>query len=281
MITSIIFSKNRPLQLDLCLASIKKNFKDCSQIVVLHNNCEEYEDAHKTLEREHSDVIFWNQSNCIFEDISYIISNICNNGYVCFFTDDNIFFSEININFLNLLDDPAVSCISLRMGLNICERQIGEEIKEDTVKGYYKHESGCIFWPKTFYPYGSYWSYDLSVDGHIFKKDRMQEMIAELVYIKKIKYFKNTPNDFETALQRFWAISPNLIMSPFQSVVVNSPNNKVQDTHDENRAGDSYSFSSKYLMQKYNSGARIILESLDIKDIRCPHTEIDILKGLK
>jgi len=64
------------------------------------------------------------------------------------------------------------------------------------------------------------------------------------------------------------------------SVVVNTPNNRVQDTHTENRSGDEYDYTPQFLLSKYLSGQRIELESLDFSDIKCPHTEIDILKGL-
>ena len=44
-------------------------------------------------------------------------------------------------------------------------------------------------------------------------------------------------------------------------------------------SGEKYDYSSETLLEKYNSGARINLDSLDFSDIKCPHTEIDILKG--
>ena len=65
-----------------------------------------------------------------------------------------------------------------------------------------------------------------------------------------------------------------------RDIVENTPNNRVQDTH-ENRSGDEYDYTAQFLLSKYLSGQRIELESLDFSDIRCPHTEIDILKGLK
>ena len=46
MITSIVFSKNRPLQLDLCLESIHKNFPACNKVIVLHHNDAEFSEAH-------------------------------------------------------------------------------------------------------------------------------------------------------------------------------------------------------------------------------------------
>ena len=94
------------------------------------------------------------------------------------------------------------------------------------------------------------------------------------------KKMKQTPNEIESALQRFWALSPPLMCCPLESKVVNSPNNKVQESHD-NRSGDYFDYNEKTLLEKYESGSRIDLEDLDFSDIKCPHTEIDILKGLK
>ena len=42
-----------------------------------------------------------------------------------------------------------------------------------------------------------------------------------------------------------------------------------------------HDYDSEFLLNKYKSGARINLDSLDFSNIKCPHTEIDILKGLK
>tara|TARA_R110002020_G_scaffold117929_4_gene269561 strand:- start:372 stop:836 length:465 start_codon:yes stop_codon:yes gene_type:complete len=136
-----------------------------------------------------------------------------------------------------------------------------------------------IVWPKTSNVYGSYWSYSLSVDGHIFRKNDILEMMEELVYVQQLRQWKQTPNELESALQRFWALSPNMMAAPKQSMVVNSPNNRVQDTC-HNRSGDTHNYEASYLLGKYISGARVKLEYLDFDDIKCPHTEIDIMKGI-
>ena len=70
------------------------------------------------------------------------------------------------------------------------------------------------------------------------------------------------------------------MVCPVESQVVNSPNNKVQESHD-NRSGDVFDYDEKTLLEKYKTGSRINLDSLDFSDIKCPHTEIDILKGLE
>jgi hypothetical protein len=76
-------------------------------------------------------------------------------------------------------------------------------------------------------------------------------------------------------------------VAPHHSVVVNSPNNRVQETHNENRSGDVFDYDQNTLLSKYESGARINFKTiyallrLPFNEIKCPHTEIDILKGLE
>ena len=43
--------------------------------------------------------------------------------------------------------------------------------------------------------------------------------------------------------------------------------------------GETYEYTSNYLLDKYVSGARINLDRLDFSNIKCPHTEIDLVKG--
>lgn len=279
LITSIIFSKDRPLQLDLCLNSIKKNFKDSSQNIVIHNNSEQFHKVHETLQEEHQDVEFWQQSCSLFKDVLHAVTGAKNN-FICFFTDDDIFYRQFSCNDYSFLNDQHLSCLSLRMGLNIVERSHAGQTGPDTCQKGWKTDNGMIAWPKTFHCYGSYWSYDLSVDGHIYRKPLILDMIDELCFIQPRYNWGNTPNVLESTIQRFWTNGPNFIMAPEHSVVVNSPNNRVQKTH-ENKSGEVHDYSSEFLLDKYESGSRIDLDMLDFSDIKCPHTEIDILKGLK
>lgn len=283
MITSIIFSKNRPLQLDLTIKSIKQNFPDCSQIIVLHNNDTEFTEAHSILCSEHKDVESWEQSYSIYKDIYAAISE-SRNKYISFFTDDCICYSPIpRYDYDNLFEGEygeIVSCFSLRMGLNIEERHHAGNVAEDKVLKYYHNEDDdYIMWSRTLHSFGNYWSYSLSVDGHIFRQKDILEMVDELCYLEKRYEWDQTPNQFEGALQRFWGITQNAMVAFPKSKVVNSPNNRVQDTH-ENMSGELYSYDDKLLLGKYMSGNRINIDYLDFGEIKCPHTEIDLIKGL-
>ena len=281
LITSIIFSKNRPLQLDLCLKSIKKNFKQSTKNIVICNNDEGFDDAYQTLKNEHTDVMFWNQSESLFHDINRMVRAAVND-YVCFFVDDCICFNKVDIPELILNELENSCCVSLRLGLNISERSHDNIAYPDRPVEYGIDPTGkYIYWNKTSHLYGSYWSYSHSVDGHIFNRPDMENVTSELWELSEFRSWKQTPNEFESAIQRFWPLSPQLILSPIESCVVNSPNNKVQESHNDNRSGDIFEYNEKTLLEKYESGGRIDLEDLDFSDIKCPHTEIDILKGLK
>jgi hypothetical protein len=280
LITSIIFSKNRPLQLDLCLSSINRNFSDSTQNIVIHNNSSEFSEAHGLLESEHPNVAFWPQSDSLFKDVLIAVES-SENDYICFFTDDDIVYSPFACVDYSFLEDPTISCLSLRMGENITERSHGGEVGLDVCKKRFWISNEMMAWPKTFHGYGSYWSYDLSVDGHIFRKKDICQIMDELCYLEARYQWNQTPNELEASLQRFWTLAPNLIVSPPQSVVVNSPNNRVQQSHAHNRSGDLHDYDENYLLGKYMAGNRINIDYLNFNDIKCPHTEINLMEGLK
>ena len=281
MITTIIFSKDRPLQLDLCLKSIKKNCHDCNEIIVIEKYSQDYLESLETLKHEHPEVTFYKQGVSIYMDVRHNCL-ISKNKLISFFTDDNIFYAGFSTNdFYQILYNPdfPCCCISLRLGKNISKRfHQSEEEADLPLHGF--ESGGFLVVPKTKYPYGSYWSYSHSVDGHIFRKEDIMHMMSELEYLDKKFKFKQTPNEFETQMQRFWPLSHNLIVCPYHSVVVNSPNNRVSDSHNDNVAGETYSYTNDFLLGKYVRGKRIDIELLDFNNIVCPHQEINILEGI-
>ena len=281
MITAIVYSKDRPLQLDLCLNSIAKNFGQASEIVVIYKLSDLYIDPYKTLEKEHDNVTFIEQSESIFKDTLSTISSAKNN-YVCFFTDDDIVYQETPRVREDILSKDQIECFSLRMGLNITKRFHGGVTYSDTPipSMIQVIDENNICWTKTLREYGSYWSYSMSVDGHIFRKKEAEAMFDEMWYLDQRYEWTQTPNSVESIMQRFWT-QRDVIASFTESVVVNSPNNRVQDSHLSNSFGETYSYNADTLLEKYLLGRRIDIDELDFGQIECPHTEINILKGLE
>lgn len=280
MIKSIIFSKNRPLQLDLTLSSIKKNFLVDNQITVLYYADDEYKSSYETLKSEHPDV------NFVYEDIdlfTLIINEIktSNQQYIVFFTDDIIFYRKYhaNLEILNLHSDN-IACLSLRVGKNILYRnaEIGiADILPNKVDLYDNH----LFWDRLSIPPGGYWSYALSVDGHIFKKDKILEIICYVDKIaKQIEKCKSSPNKLEELMQMFFFRIGPIMISPEESCIVNSPNNRVQDVI-LNKAGTKFSYCESELNKLFQQGKRLSLEEINLLNpnltIICPHQEIRLL----
>lgn len=292
MITLIIFSKNRPLQLDLCLSSIAQHFNANYTTVVLYSCDEEYENAYKTLKQEHENVMFWKQGKSLFEDI-FVAINSYDNLYCCFLTDDCIMYQQSpnlnNENLNNIFAMENICCFSLRLGSNITKRGFKDELefkwfddKLQYVNGLnvWKNGLGFICWDRTQHLYGGYWNYPISVDGHIFRAQDLSFWMEELVYIEPIKKWNQTPNEVERGLQRFVNEIPSLVGCFESSCIVNTPNNRVQNTI-KNYEGVFYPADPKLLLEFFEQGKRIKLEKLKIQEIECPHTEIDILKGLE
>ena len=73
MLSVIIFSKDRPLQLDLAIKSLKKNLSIDSSIVVIYSAHDEYDKAYIQLIHEHLDIRFYN-------DIEYNNDDEINDG---------------------------------------------------------------------------------------------------------------------------------------------------------------------------------------------------------
>lgn len=280
---NIIFSKNRPLQLDLALQSIDKNWG--GNTVVIYDLSDEYRKAYKQLQKDWQSVRFVDQNLSRIDKIvlDALIEGVSDGQKaVCFFTDDNIVYRPAHQYLYDKIVNCRFACFSLRLGININMRDFGDGIlREDSVPQLNKYSEvpQTIFWNRTQIPPGGYWSYPLSVDGHIFNIETMLETIKEICsWDKELR----TPNDLESILQRFWFEYPALMLCPVESCVVNSPNNRVQESV-KNRSGDHYYVDPRKALKDFNDGKRLSIDSLipSLPKIVSPHQELNLMESLK
>ena len=280
MISGIVFSKDRACQLDLFLRSVKKNAEEFLDITVLYDSSNsDFEKGYQKLKDEH-DVRLIKQSR-FYHDIKNILED--SKEYVCFFTDDDLIYQKISLTKENLehIFKGPVSCFSLRMGTNTVLRESHGQIFQDNLPP--KEEVFYVFddiiaWNRTTVPTGGYWSYPLSVDGHIFRKSDIVSFVDEIICWADngcCKKIKENPNSFEATLQRFYFELPPLMACFNESVLVNSPNNRVQDDF-ENYSGNEFAFSQEDLTSKYLKGYIIDLDKIDFSNIKCPHQELKL-----
>ena len=269
MLTTIIFSKDRPLQLDLCLKSVDSNWVCNKEVVVLYDaSNDRYEDAYNTLKDEHKNARFVRQGS-FFLDLHSLIAGVLTK-YISFLTDDDIVYhkSTTHLDELDTLFLDTVCCVSTRLGINIYRDNVST-IKQPAFKKHCNH----LIWDRMTMLAGGYWNYPLSVDGHIFRTSDMFRIMSNL----SCSNVEN-PNRFESILQRFFFEIGSHMICEFNSCVVNSPNNRVQDEF-PNWNGLTFPEDCDKLLELYLAGKRIMLEKLTF-NVSSPHQEVDILRGL-
>lgn len=137
MIDVIIFSKNRPMQLECLLRSIEDNATIFNNIYVQYYSDEKYLDGYIQLMDLHPKCYYINETKNGFKETFKNILSISHSERICFMVDDDILFGKI---------DEIEDCdiFSLRLGNNI--------------KNKIHHE------------------YTGSVDGNIFKRNIVLEL---------------------------------------------------------------------------------------------------------
>ena len=276
MISALIFSKNRALQLDLLLKSIKQNFVQCQEICVLFKASEDHKASYDILKQEHPNIKMVEQSS-FYTDICDIVYSFKSESTVMF-TDDDIVYQNVNVvaDVLQQLQHSNFACFSLRLGFNTTQRQVGTVFVNEIMPTFGVNYGDCMLWNRTEHMPFSYFGYPLSVDGHIFSTKKLRQIFTDIEHSDKKYSFLETPNKLESLLQRFFFEVGHIMICDRHSSVVNSPNNRVQEEY-QNRSGDQYAYSEDHLMNLYMSGTRIRLQDLDFSHVNCPHTEIKLL----
>lgn len=218
MIDSIIFSKNRPLQLHCLLSSLVKNSNlPGNKIKVLHKYDEEFLEGLSLVKSLHPEVIFEKEENFELQVKSYLGTE---EKYCVFFVDDIVVKEEIDFRVpCEILENnPEILCFSLRLGLhlNYCYPMSQRQIVPN---GIINSELFAWGWKGAHFD----WGYPFSVDGHVFRRSEIESWVSHLKF--------NNPNQFESSLQEITKtfVIPNGMVSHVVSKLFNNPANRVQD----------------------------------------------------
>lgn len=258
----IIFSKNRPCQLNLLLDSISKYSNTLfNNITVLYKFDIEFNSGYELLKQRHHDICFRPEKQ-FRNDLLSLIDPLYST--TTFMVDDAVIYSDIN-QYKQLIEislNSSVVCFSLRLGFN-CKYSHPADLHYN-IGEYYETEHLIEF---DYTNQRGDFNYPLSTDGHIFQTNLI------LSLLKQIDFYN--PNTLESALQIFTKSNslPKKIVSFKESKLVSIPVNLVNDTFN-NRNGLEFYMSEKELNEKYLNGNIIDLDSLNFTNINGPHKEI-------
>lgn len=266
-LVTVIFSKDRPLQLDLTLTTnekycLQKNARN--EIVIYKASNEKIEKNYREVAKEHPQTQFLKESN-LKEDILECIER---KRYVLFVVDDCIFTKKYSIDkistFLDICD--GVLGFSLRLGSNtrICYpirqendfpymQKLGGDISAFSWKG---KGIGDFFYP-------------LEVSSSVYRVKDIKPLLENLQY--------NTPNSLEWALSNSTSAFNHLqfMLCYDISPAFCNPINRVQ-TENNNRVGVNPKYSVENLLNLYEAGYRIDSSYFDGFVSNGCHQEIDI-----
>jgi hypothetical protein len=245
-ITLIIFSKNRAMQLDALLRSIKQNCDIFSEIIVQYDRDPQHQLSYHRIAQQYQmdeTISFIRERH--FSDVKTLVSTV-DTPYICFMVDDDIIYRDVYENGVYPKSLPfwvhnpsEFSCFSLRLGDNIKRRL--------------------------------HFEYPLSVDGHIFHTNRIQ-IIVEQIDPTAL----TNPNRLETIMQGNFAKElPRVIMRYEQSFLVGVPVNMVSNTS-KCAYGTHHPYSTEGLLSNYLLGYRIDLDALDFGIPDDVHKEIEL-----
>ncbi len=263
----IVFSYNRPLQLNAFLESLYLYVTGFSEITVIYAADTKYESSYRNLAQSYKKVLFSKQAlrgpSGDFKQLTTKALKSSLSTYIIFAVDDLIFTDYVNLSECTLmLENTNAYAFYLRLGKNITHcftLNTFTGLPEFTVVA-----NGIYSWQ--FKTGKGDWCYRHSLDGTIFLKSSIDS------YLTNINY--HSPNTLEGQ----WSAYINMNgygLCYAKSKIVNLVLNLVQKDYMNPDIALQYEnkryYHPAYLLKKYNQGFKIDITQLHRIANKAPH----------
>lgn len=254
-VLNIVFSRNRALQLDLLLRSLKEHDRDgldiVSTVILYRYDPGLHLSSLEDLKELHPEFRFVEETS--FEIQVRELLNTNPHPYTMFMVDDMVVKGAIGWDHaLDALDDiPSLFNIQLRLGEGVDQcYPLGRSQAIPTLVPYPPGPDGgqlCLFsWKGA----DGDWGYPLNVDGSVFRTEEIKTLTSMVRF--------SNPNTYEGNLQAVLPMVGKIYSGCFsRSRVLNIPANRVQ-TEYRNRSMDEQ--SPEDMLHIWESGSQIALE---------------------
>jgi hypothetical protein len=228
--TTVIFSKNRAMQLDLLLRTLFfccDDILELSDINVLYLAEGDHKESYKILKKDYPQVNFVEEKS-FKEDL---LSFLPNKTSILFLCDDSVVTEKFSLAQVleNLNSSEDNIGFSLRLGRNTQKcfpyGDVNQNIPEMTLV---KDNVYTYQWK----PAELDFSYPLEISSSVYKLDIIFELLKDLDY--------HNPNTLEASLVTntpYFVVDKSLLLCFEKSVIFSNAINRVQ-TYNQNRAGD-------------------------------------------
>ncbi len=269
-VVGLVFSKDRPLQLDAALASWRLHCADAADVslTVLYATSSPWmQSLYRQVRHEHPEVRFVREMR-FRDDVLAILAPA---EHVLFVVDDCLFVRGFSVAaaVAALEAEPTAVGVSLRLGRNAVQSyamhaaQAVPEFRPVTAgagpPAWFRYR-----WPGCAHDFG----YPLEVSSSLYRRRDLWPLLQAAT-------FRN-PNQLEDGLSRragdFVASHP-LLLTAATSLAFCNPCNRVQDEY-ANRAGTTSEQSSAALARAYADGQRVRVEALAGHTPQACHEEV-------
>lgn len=241
----VVYSKDRPAQLELLLRSVKRFFAGWEEVdwsVVFTASDPDYDRGYARVRAEHPEFRYVDEREheCSFKELT--LELIGQSPFVAFGVDDDVFKEPFELDtpeFHAFVSDPEIACLSLRMCPRLDRCYTMNELTAPP-----PFERGTVW---RWLGEGGDWGYPMSLEFHIFRREQILPLISELEFFN--------PNSFEAGLATRPHVPPKMICFS-ESKIVNLPVNRVQDTFPNRHSG---THSQQDLNDGFVAGRRLAL----------------------
>lgn len=262
MIQLVVWSKDRACQLELLLRSIKKHASGLFDINVIYTHSSGFYKAGYTKLQSMDYDVKWILEFSLAQETRKLINDA--KDHISFSTDDQVFFKTVDQDaLLKHLPQANNEIFSFRLGHNTLVQDCHAGTFQRPLYNYVE-EDGIVSWnTNEYHPFDNY-GYPLALDTHIFRAEKMQELISCFE-------FKNT-NQLESKMQDYTR-TINRMSSFTHSVSVNIPCNNMSTI---TRSGEKYAFDVNFLNEQFLDNKRLMLDDIEKNRWVGCHQEFDL-----
>lgn len=272
MVSLIIISKDRAMQLDLLLRSSDKHCGNLfDEIIVVYNaSTPKFQEGYDKIQRLWPSVKLAQESN--FEPAYRKVVKESLHPILCILSDDCLFYRNIssyNDQIRKIITRDDVFSFILGIG--------GDSRFSGTVGIWYKmpkfkNDGDILTWEWKTANRGEF-QCPFMLAANFYKREDYISCLDKSEF--------TSPSSLESYLQHTWQRHKkneitDLCACLEQQSLVHSFNNRVQDEF-KNPAGEKFPFTCEELNSIYLSGRVVDLDALDFSEVNGLHTEIDLI----
>lgn len=254
MLNCLIFSKDRPLQLEVLLRSIQDNFKELDNIQILYKyTTNDFKVGYDLVKAIHKDSKFNFIEEFAFVDQTKQIITLFNQPYSIILVDDEVVINDYDISsHLYNLDNDTNQCISLRLHPDISHTYTTNVPCAPILLK--PHLAALYSWQWRNYNPLNEFGYPSCINSHLYKSEFLKMIVNNIPF--------RSVNNLEEVMHSQRAYFKPYMMCFDKAKTISIANNKVQTEIPTNTCSNKIEYTAENLNKKFLDGYKICTKNI-------------------